>query len=658
MKIETFFEKFALFADAPDAVEKMRALLLNFAVTGRLSEQRAGDAPVSDLIDALSAAKAQRGKMRRRGVTAAVLTESVIDRPLDIPAHWAWVPLNEIGAMSGGMTPSKDKSAFWNGDVNWFSSKDIKLDELTESELKITREATEATGLQVYAPGCLVMVARSGILKRTFPVSILRSEGAVNQDLKVLSPFVTGLERYLQIMLRGMTGFILTSLVKTGMTVQSLKYEEFEAQPFPLPPLAEQKRIVTKVDELMALCDRLEAQQQERETRHAALAHASLARFADAPTPANLNFLFHPSYTISPADLRKSILTLAVQGKLVPQDPNDCEARAMIDCAMEKRKQTIKAKSLRSKEIDESADLFVHADLPSSWCVERFANLVDPENTISYGVLVPGNDVPDGIPFVRAQDLCLSNHPARPSKTIAAEIEKPYARTRLRGGEILLCVVGSIGKLGVVPDSWAGANIARAVARIKPIPDVLRDYLLLVLQEQSVQNYFISTTRTLAQPTLNVGMIEQTPIPVPPLAEQRRIVAKVEQLMVLVDTLEKQLTTSRTTAANLLAALVAELTGIPECRVASPAPDKPVAALPRPKPQKTTVATAKPAAQESTVSPRTLADLRKAAGLTQAAVAKAMGLNQAYISQMETGKRPITGGQRLNLMKIFGIMSV
>ena len=73
---------------------------------------------------------------------------------------------------------------------------------------------------------------------------------------------------------------------------------------------------MAKVDELMALCDRLEAQQQERDTRHAALARASLARFAEAPTPANLDFLFHKFYTITPADLRKSILTLAVQGQL------------------------------------------------------------------------------------------------------------------------------------------------------------------------------------------------------------------------------------------------------------------------------------------------------------------------------------------------------
>ncbi|MBL9180533.1 MAG: restriction endonuclease subunit S [Verrucomicrobiaceae bacterium] len=263
------------------------------------------------------------------------------------------------------------------------------------------------------------------------------------------------------------------------------------------------------------------------------------------------------------AKMRELVLHLAVTGKLVPQDPNEGDAREMIDRAMVKRQQTIKTKNLRRKNLDESADLFEHEDLPSSWCVERFANLVDPENTISYGVLVPGNDVPDGIPFVRAQDLCLSNHPARPNKTIAPEIEKPYTRTRLTGGEILLCVVGSIGKLGIVPDSWAGANIARAVARIKPIPDVLRDYLLLVLQDKSVQHYFTSTTRTLAQPTLNVGMIEQTPIPVPPLAEQKRIVAKVDELMALCDRLEAQQQEREAKASHLARASLARFADAP-----------------------------------------------------------------------------------------------
>jgi type I restriction enzyme S subunit len=110
------------------------------------------------------------------------------------------------------------------------------------------------------------MVARSGILKRIFPVAINRVPAAANQDMKVLVPFLNGQERYLQIMFRGLTDFILRELAKTGTTVQSLKYAKFERQPFPLPPLAEQHRIVAKVDELMALCDRLEVARAERET--------------------------------------------------------------------------------------------------------------------------------------------------------------------------------------------------------------------------------------------------------------------------------------------------------------------------------------------------------------------------------------------------------
>jgi len=162
--------------------------------------------------------------------------------------------------------------------------------------------------------------------------------------------------------------------------------------------------------------------------------------------------------------------------------------------------------------------------------------------------------------------LALSSHPDRPNKTISPEIEKAYARTRLRGGEILVCVVGSIGKLGIAPQSWAGANIARAVARILPIPEILREYLLIVLRGEPVQSYFKETTRTLAQPTLNVGLIEQTPIPLAPLAEQHRIVAKVDELMSLCDRLEASLATGDDTRRRLLDALLAEALAPAETR--------------------------------------------------------------------------------------------
>ena len=98
------------------------------------------------------------------------------------------------------------------------------------------------------------------------------------------------------------------------------------------------------------------------------------------------------------------------------------------------------------------------------------SSIIDSRFTISYGVLVPGPDTPNGVPFVRLQDLALHNPPEKPNKSIESTVEEQYQRTRLFGGEILLGVVGSIGKLGIAPASWAGANIARAVCRIADSP--------------------------------------------------------------------------------------------------------------------------------------------------------------------------------------------
>lgn len=548
MNLETFFEKFDLFADAPDAMAKLRELVLELAVQGKLVPQDHHDEPAAEQLARIAAQKTKTARVFRIKA-GRVRVSSAEESTTHISEGWSAAPLADLVTVLNGRAYAKDELLEAGMPVlrvgNLFTSNHWYY-----SDLQLEPDKYCDRGDLIFAWsasfGPFIWPGPKAIYHYHIWKLDLHSESDLNKT-------------YLYWFLQNKTQEIKRA--GHGVSMLHMTKEKMENLEVLVPPLAEQKRIVAKVDELMALCDRLEAQQQERETRHTSLARASLARFADAPTPANLNFIFHKSYDIAPADLRKSILTLAVQGKLVPQDPEDGDARELIDRAMERREQTIRLKKLRRKQLDQSEELFCREDLPASWCVERFANLVDPENTISYGVLVPGNDVVDGVPFVRAQDLSLSNHPARPNKTIAPEIEKPYARTRLTGGEILLCVVGSIGKLGVVPKSWAGANIARAVARIKPIPDVERDYLLIVLQETAVQTFFTSSTRTLAQPTLNVGLIEQTPIPIPPLAEQRRIVAKVDELMTLVDALETQLATARTTAEKLMEAVVAELTG-------------------------------------------------------------------------------------------------
>jgi type I restriction enzyme S subunit len=420
-----------------------------------------------------------------------------------------------------------------------------------------------------------------------------------------------------------------------GTTMQNLNQSILASMPVGVPPLAEQKRIVAKVDELMALCDRLEEQQQERETRHAALVRASLARFADAPTPDNLNFLFHPAYTISPADLRKSILTLAVQGKLVPQDLNDELAADTF---------------IGLKPVHEESNDGV--DIPNQWALCSYRSLTTLVTSGSRGW--KEFYATKGSIFVRTQNIKTDRLVLDDVAFVDLPRSMEGMRTKVLMDDILITITGAnVTKAARVEEQIPEAYVSQHIALTRPRWPQMSEWLHICFISHGSARGALEQLAYGDKPGLNLNNIRDLVIPIPPLAEQRRIVAKVEQLIVLVDALESQLAASRAISASLLSAIVAEFTNAQVDRVASPAPTKPVAASPRPNPLKATVATAKAAAQESTVSRNTLAGLRKAAGLTQAAVAEAMGLNQAYISQMEAGKRPLTAEQRLKLLEIF-----
>jgi len=580
MNAERLLAHFETISEPPDAVARLRCFILDLAVRGKLVEQDPEDEPAEELFGEYLEKRmdlVSQRKIRRPKPSRPISDE---ETPIDLPCGWAWARLNEIGNLSGGMTPSMGQPDYWDGEIPWLSPKDIKVDEISESELRLSELGLSASRLELYPPGCLFIVARSGILKRTLPVSINRVPAAANQDMKVLAPFVEGQERYLQIMLRGLTGFILRNLVKTGTTVQSLKYGEFAEQPFPIPPLAEQHRIVAKVDELMALCDQLEDARKQREQTRERLVASSLQRL-NQPSEDPASFRQHaqfalqtlPNLTTTPAQikqLRQTILDLAVRGKLVEQDPEDEPAEELLAAVAHDAAKVSKRPKRGRTSSTSSLDMERYQQAPpDGWILMRLANLVSPERPISYGVLVPGNHDPNGIPLVRAQDLALAGHPSQPGKCIAPEIERAYSRTRLLGGEILICVVGSIGKVGIAPAEWAGANIARAVARIAPISDSIKDFLLLFLQSSHAQRFFHEATRTLAQPTLNIGLLEEIPIPLPPLAEQHRIVAKVDELLALCDQLEQQLSQADQQRRRLLEAVLAEAVREPEKALAS-----------------------------------------------------------------------------------------
>lgn len=571
MKIETFFEKFELFADAPGAVGKMRELVLDFAISGKL-----------------------------------------------IPSESEWPnrPLKSLSTKIGsGATPKGGRESYFSEGVPLIRSMNVHFRGFEPTGLVYLsdEQADLLSNVIVQQNDVLLNITGASIGRVT--IAPAEMDGArVNQHVTIIRSNKELLPRFLALFLASPSIQRMINEVQVGATRQALTKGMIEKFEIPLPPVAEQKRIVAKVDELMALYDRLEEQQQEREARHAALVRASLARFSDAPTPANLNFLFHPSYTISPVDLRKSILTLAVQG-----------------------------------------DLSAGSSDPTEWSAVTMKDVCD---LITDGEHATPQRVPSGVPLATAKNVRDGFLDMTQTDFVASETaEKCWKRCKPHHGDILMvCVGATTGRVCLVTNP-PDMVLVRSVALLRPnTKRIEATFLDLFLRSPSGQSQIWSGVRQNAQPCLYLGKMSEFMIQLPPLSEQRRIVAKVDQLMALVDALETQLAASRATAANLLSALVAELTDTLAGRVACPAPVKPIAGSPRPNPQQEAVATAKPVTQDATVSHKTLTDLRKAAGLTQAAVAEALGLNQAYISQMETGKRSITVEQREKMFKIFGLM--
>ncbi len=168
------------------------------------------------------------------------------------------ITIGELGAWSGGKTPSMDNSDYWeNGTIPWISSKDMKASTLEDTEDHITEQAVNEAAMTVYPANGIAVVTRSGILKHTLPVAFVPFETTVNQDIKMLTVYESVLPRYAFHAIQGKSPDILTKAKKQGGTVDSLEFKKFLDYKIPLPSLAVQKRLVEVLDNFDAICSDL-----------------------------------------------------------------------------------------------------------------------------------------------------------------------------------------------------------------------------------------------------------------------------------------------------------------------------------------------------------------------------------------------------------------
>jgi len=550
MNNEWFFEKFALIADAPGAVARMRELVLQMAIQGRLVQQDPTDEPANaTLLKYPSTVSAKFIKTPDAGTPCPKIT---------LPLGWVWNRLtNILKKLTDGTHHSPPNSNF--GEFPYVTAKNIKNHGIEISNLTyVTKEVHNEIFSRCNPEHGDLLYIKDGATTGIVAINQLREEFSMLSSVALLK--LTGAidNRYLLWTLRSPFFYKQIRAAMKGAAITRVNLTELAQTWIPLPPLAEQKRIVAKVDVLMGLCDELEGQQQERELRKSVLVRSSLSRFAESPTRENLGYLFHNSYDISPSELRKSILTLAVQGKLVPQDPEDEPADVML-----KRIEREKKRLSDSGELKADKKAWLNSspnpphDIPDSWSWVRIQDVFE----ISRG----GSPRPAGdprffggsIPWITVGEVTKDSNNYL-TETATGLTEEGSKRSRfINPGDLLLTNSGAT--LGVPKISKIRGCINDGVAVLRLFhPFDFNEFGYLYLTHQTLA--FRNVNRGMGQPNLNTPIIGGWFFPLPPLAEQRRIVAKVDQLMALVDELERQQDASLKNATKLLDAIVQEMT--------------------------------------------------------------------------------------------------
>ena len=525
--------------------KELKASILQLAVTGKLVLQDPNDEPASVLLKRIKAEKAKlvkAGKIKKDKNPSEIVTGSdgaVYEKfkdgtvkdiseelPFEIPNGWAWVSLESLGFYHGGHTPSMSEPSFWGGNILWVSAKDMKCDVIIDTQDKITHKG--AAALQMVNADSLVLVTRSGILKHTFPVAIVKTPCTINQDLKAFVPYCTEVTQYLALCLRGLQAVILKRYRKKGMTVQSIIWESFIRMPIPLPPLAEQKRIVAKIEKLMPL---VEEYGKMEETR--------LQLDADLP-----------------AMLEKSILQDAIQGKLVPQDPNDEPASELLKRIANERKALVKAGKLKRDKgesvIFRGSDRLAYEtrngetvciqdeipfEIPDSWEWVRLGNITTFLHRGKSPTYVPHSDCPM---FAQKCNQWDGIHLEKCKFCDEAKYKTFQDEYHLRDYDVVVnsTGTGTLGRVGIFHDSELAkhgylsivpdSHVTVVRTSLHDLSQYIYHYLCTKFCWEWMNNNADGSTK---QKELYTSTLASLLIPIPPLAEQRRIASAIPLLL-------------------------------------------------------------------------------------------------------------------------------
>ena len=442
---------------------------------------------------------------------------------IDLPSNWVWASLDELmDRLQYGFTAkAKQNSAgpkflritdINEGVINWdtvpnceIRSSEIEKYRLFEGDIVFARSGS-------IEKACMIVDPPEAI----FASYLIRGR-PLHPTIGIWTKYFVQSTAYLSQIVAA----------ASGIGMQNVNAKKIGLVSIPIAPLPEQSRITSKIESL-----------QSRSTK--------AKKALDAIPPLLEKF-------------RQSVLSSAFRGDLTAdwraQNPDIEPAEKLLERIRKERRKhweedelaKMKAngktpkddkwkKKYKEPEPVDSTDL---PELPEGWCWATLSELSTAVNPIGYGVLQPGNEVENGAKLVRVCDLEDGKVLTEQLRTISSEVDNHYARTRLKGGELLVTVVGTIGRVAIAPDEITGANVARAVARLTPTYPIKASWLLRMLSSSFLQDWLVKGAREVARKTLNIGVLEKTPLPLCSVSEMQEGLDKVEKLLSCLSPMKK-----------------------------------------------------------------------------------------------------------------------
>ena len=482
--------------------DTLKKSILQYAVQGKLIEQNPQDEPALELLKRIRAEKEQLikdGKIKKEKPLPPITQAEI---PYDLPQGWEWVRLGEIGNTQTGTTPPTNNPAYYGESYSFIKPADIG----SNGEIVYNKQMLSEEGIKkgkLILKNSIMMVCIGGSIGK---VGITNKDCSCNQQINVITPHLTEIVKFLFYCLFSPYFYNTVLTIAPQTTLPIISKSKWEQIIIPLPPLAEQKRIVEKLEEILPLAEEYGKNEEILSEMNQKL----------------------------PKQIRQSILQYAVQGKLVEQNPQDEPASELLKRIKTEKEQLIKdGKIKKEKPLPPITKDEIPYDLPQGWEWVRLQDIVynhgqkTPQTTFCY----------IDIGSINNQQQKLNKN----ENIVLKENAPSRARKIVKYGDILYATVRPyLHNMCIIDQKFSYEPIASTgFAVLHCYSGIFNKWLFYYLLAPIFDNYANSTdnAKGMAYPAINDDKLYKALIPIPPLTEQKRIVSKVEELMQLVDKL-------------------------------------------------------------------------------------------------------------------------